>query len=45
MACAQGCVQEEIRFMVCPELMLGQLFCEVMDANEVRGLHALYMPA
>lgn len=31
----QGCVQEEIRFMICPELLVSCLLCEVMDNNEV----------
>jgi len=30
----EGCVQEEIRFVICPELLLSRLFTEVMDANE-----------
>lgn len=29
-----GCVQEEIRFIICPELLVSMLFCEVMDENE-----------
>jgi len=29
-----GCVQEEIRFSVCPELISSCLFCEVMGENE-----------
>lgn len=29
-----GCVQEEIRFMVCPELIVGMLFQEKMTNNE-----------
>lgn len=29
-----GCVQEEIRFMICPELLCSLLFCEVMKSNE-----------
>ncbi|XP_045485572.1 poly(ADP-ribose) glycohydrolase isoform X1 [Pieris rapae] len=29
-----GCVQEEIRFVICPELMLSMLFTEVLAANE-----------
>lgn len=29
-----GCVQEEIRFMICPELLCSLLFCEVMQPNE-----------
>ena len=30
-----GCVQEEIRFLVCPELIVSRLFVEELDANEV----------
>ena len=40
----QGCVQEEIRFLVCPELILSRLFCERLDSNEcliVTGKRAL----
>ncbi|XP_022814925.1 poly(ADP-ribose) glycohydrolase isoform X2 [Spodoptera litura] len=29
-----GCVQEEIRFVICPELMISMLFTEVMRPNE-----------
>lgn len=29
-----GCVQEEIRFLVCPELILSRLFTEELDDNE-----------
>lgn len=29
-----GCVQEEIRFLICPELLVSLLFCEKMEANE-----------
>ncbi|XP_038061857.1 poly(ADP-ribose) glycohydrolase-like [Patiria miniata] len=29
-----GLVQEEIRFMICPELIVSRLFTEVLDANE-----------
>ncbi|VDK27510.1 unnamed protein product [Gongylonema pulchrum] len=29
-----GCVQEEIRFLICPELMVSMLLCEKMDDNE-----------
>ena len=30
----QGCVQEEIRFLICPELIVSRLFTEELDANE-----------
>jgi poly(ADP-ribose) glycohydrolase len=30
----QGCVQEEIMFAVCPELVVGMLFEEVMNDSE-----------
>jgi len=29
-----GCVQEEIRFAVCPELIVGCLYCQRMTENE-----------
>jgi poly(ADP-ribose) glycohydrolase len=29
-----GCVQEEIRFVICPELIVGMLFCESMKPGE-----------
>ena len=29
-----GCVQEEIRFLICPELLLSRLFTEMLDENE-----------
>ena len=29
-----GLVQEEIRFLLCPELIVSRLFTEVLDANE-----------
>nr|CAH0106658.1 unnamed protein product [Daphnia galeata] len=29
-----GCVQEEIRFVICPELIVACLFTEVMESNE-----------
>ena len=29
-----GCVQEEIRFVICPELILSRLFSEVLGENE-----------
>lgn len=35
-----GCVQEEIRFVICPELLVSLLFSERMDSNEailIRG--------
>ncbi|XP_046667271.1 poly(ADP-ribose) glycohydrolase-like isoform X2 [Homalodisca vitripennis] len=30
----RGCVQEEIRFVICPELLLARLFTEVLDDTE-----------
>lgn len=30
----EGCVQEEIRFLICPELILSRLFTERLDDNE-----------
>lgn len=29
-----GCVQEEIRFVLCPEALVSLLFCEKLDDNE-----------
>jgi poly(ADP-ribose) glycohydrolase len=29
-----GCVQEEIRFSICPEMLVSLLVCEVMEPNE-----------
>ncbi len=29
-----GCVQEEIRFVICPELLVSMLFTEVLKPNE-----------
>lgn len=29
-----GCVQEEIRYVICPELILARLFTEALGANE-----------
>ncbi|XP_033644445.1 poly(ADP-ribose) glycohydrolase-like isoform X1 [Asterias rubens] len=33
-ALGNGLVQEEIRFMICPELIVSRLFTEVLDPNE-----------
>ena len=30
----EGCVQEEIRFLICPELILSRLFTEKLELNE-----------
>lgn len=30
----EGCVQEEIRFLICPELILSRLFTEKMEPHE-----------
>lgn len=30
----RGCVQEEIQFMLCPELICSRLFTEVLDDDE-----------
>lgn len=30
----QGCVQEEIRFVCCPELIVSRLFVESLENNE-----------
>lgn len=30
----QGCVQEEIRFLICPEMIISRLFTEELDSNE-----------
>ncbi len=29
-----GCAQEEIRFVICPELLVSMLFTEVMQTSE-----------
>lgn len=31
---SSGCVQEEIRFLICPELLVSRLFTEELDDNE-----------
>lgn len=33
-ALGRGLVQEEIRFMVCPEMIVSRLFTEVLEKNE-----------
>ncbi|KAK3092078.1 hypothetical protein FSP39_024998, partial [Pinctada imbricata] len=30
----QGCVQEEIRFLICPEMLVTRLFTECLEKNE-----------
>lgn len=38
---SSGCVQEEIRFSICPELIVSMLFSECMNDNEcilIRGI-------
>ena len=30
----EGCVQEEIRFLICPELIVSRLITEELDDNE-----------
>ena len=30
----EGCVQEEIRFVICPELLVSLLFTDVLDDKE-----------
>ena len=30
----RGCVQEEIRFIICPELIVARLFTECLADNE-----------
>ena len=40
-----GCVQEEIRFLICPEMMVTRLFTEVLDKNEcliMRGMLVIF---
>lgn len=37
-----GCVQEEILFSTCPELILARLFCEEMKDNESIEIHNYY---
>jgi poly(ADP-ribose) glycohydrolase len=29
-----GCVQEEIRFLICPEMIISRLFTEGLEKNE-----------
>jgi len=29
-----GCVQEEIRFSICPEMFVSLFVCEMMEPNE-----------
>lgn len=29
-----GCVQEEIRFLICPEMIISRLFTEILEKNE-----------
>ena len=36
-----GCVQEEIRFIICPELIVACLFTEVMEKNEALSITGL----
>ncbi|XP_012936385.1 poly(ADP-ribose) glycohydrolase [Aplysia californica] len=31
----RGCVQEEIRFMICPEMILSRLFTEVLEDRDI----------
>lgn len=38
---ASGCVQEEIRFVICPELIVSRLIVQDLDANE--ALHIIGM--
>ncbi|KAG0297684.1 hypothetical protein BGZ96_005348 [Linnemannia gamsii] len=33
-ALEKGAVQEEIRFMICPEMIVSRLFCQQLEANE-----------
>lgn len=30
----EGCTQEEIRFIICPEMIVSLLICEMMKDNE-----------
>lgn len=39
-----GCVQEEIRFIICPELILSRLFTQSLGENEalvITGITAI----
>ncbi len=29
-----GCVQEEIRFTICPEMLVSLIVCEMMEVDE-----------
>ena len=31
----RGCVQEEIRFLICPEMIISRLFTQVLDNDDV----------
>lgn len=35
---AYGCVQEEIRFVICPELIISRLFTEALEDNEALSI-------
>ena len=39
----RGCVQEEIRFVICPELLLSLLFTEVLTDNEAVVITGKYV--
>ena len=40
-----GCVQEEIRFLICPEMIISRLFTEGLEKNEsliMKGIYLLF---
>lgn len=38
-----GCVQEEIRFMICPEMIVSRLFTEALSPREVLVITGEYL--
>ena len=37
-----GCVQEEIRFLICPEMIISRLFTEGLEKNESLIMKGIY---
>ena len=40
----KSCVQEEIRFVICPELIVSRLFTDVLDHNEAVVITGEFVP-
>lgn len=38
-----GCVQEEIRFLICPEMIISRLFTEGLEKNESLIMKGKYL--